>query len=89
MFNTVLINASKRLNSIPIILGINADKFGINANDIALNKLMSKCPVYFKTNSTTDVKIERTKNDFKIKFFMALYFFNYYIVNICLRVLEA
>lgn len=74
MFNTVLINASKRLNNIIVMFGINAAKFGINANDIALNKLMSKCPVNFKTNNTTDVKIERTKNDFKIKFFMALYF---------------
>ena len=74
MFNTTLTNASKRLNNIIAMFGINAAKFGINANDIALNKLMSKCPVNFKTNSTTDVKIERTKNDFKIKFFMALYF---------------
>jgi len=74
MFNTTLTNASKRLNNIIVMFGINAAKFGINANDIALNKLMSKCPVNFKTNNTTDVKIEIAKNDFKIKFFMALYF---------------
>ena len=74
MFNTTLTNASKRLNNIIAMFGINAAKFGINANDTASNKLMSKCPVNFKTNSTTDVKIEIAKNDFKIKFFMALYF---------------
>ena len=50
---------------------------------------MSKCPVNFIINSTIDVKIEIAKNDFKIKFFMALCFFNYYIVNICFRALEA
>ena len=73
MFNTTLTNASKRLNNIITMFGINAAKFGINANDIALNKLMSKCPVNFKTNSTTDVKIESVKNDVKIIFFTALF----------------
>jgi hypothetical protein len=55
------------------MFGINADKFGISANDIAFKKLMSKCPVYFKTNSTTDIKIESVKNDVKITFFTALF----------------
>lgn len=55
------------------MFGINADKFGISANDIAFKKLMSKCPVYFKTNSTTDIKIESVKNDVKIIFFTALF----------------
>jgi len=85
----MLRNTSKRFKNIKSKLVKSADKFGIKAKNTALNKLMSKCPVYFKTNSTTDVKIERTKNDFKIKFFMALYFFNYYIINICFRVPEA
>jgi len=61
MFNTTLTNASKRLNNIIVMFGINAAKLGINANDTALNKLMSKCPVNFKTNNTTDVKIEIAK----------------------------
>jgi hypothetical protein len=55
------------------MFGINAAKLGINANDTALKKLMSKCPVYFKTNSIIDVKIESAKNNTKIIFFTALF----------------
>ena len=88
MFNIVLTNASKRLNNIIAAFKISADALGIKANDAALNKLMSKCPTYFKINSTTDVKIEIVKNDFKSKFFMLLYF-NLFIINIHFRIPEA
>jgi len=53
---------------------INAAKLGINANDTALKKLMSKCPVYFKINNITDVKIESVRNNTKIIFFTTLFF---------------
>jgi hypothetical protein len=66
----LLINASKRLNNIPNILGINADKLGIKAKDMAFKKLISIYPVYFMINSTIDVNIDITKNVVKIKFFI-------------------
>jgi hypothetical protein len=74
MFITVLMKNSNLLNNTTNILEINAVIFGINANDTAVNKLISKCPVYFITNNTIDVKIEIIKNNVKINFFMALYF---------------
>ena len=66
MSNTVLTNTSNLLNNIGVILQINAVTFGINANDIAPNKLISKFPVYFMINNTTEVKIETIKNVVKI-----------------------
>ena len=74
MFNTVLTNTSNLLNNIGVILQINAVTFGINANDTAPNKLISKFPVYFMINNTTEVKIETIKNAVKINFLMTLYF---------------
>ena len=89
MSNTVLTNTSNLLNNIGVILQINAVTFGINANDIAPNKLISKFPVYFMINNTTEVKIETIKNAVKINFLMTLYFLIIYILNICLKILQA
>lgn len=63
-------NASKRLNNMPNILGINADKLGIKAKDMAFKKLISIYPTYFMINNIKDVSIDITKNVPKIKFFI-------------------
>jgi len=80
----MLRNTSKRFKNIKSKLVTSADKFGIKAKNTALNKLIFICPVNFKINNVTDVKIEITKNEVKIIFFMAFIFFNYYVINICL-----
>ena len=74
MSKTILKNTSKRLNKILVILIMNAEKFGIKAKEIASNKLMSKCPVYFIVNNTTEAIIEAAKNDFKITILVSMIF---------------
>jgi hypothetical protein len=74
IFKTVLIKNSKRLNKNLDILFINAATLGIKAKEIALNKLISKYPVYFIVNNTREAIIEAAKNNFKITILVSMLF---------------
>ena len=52
------------------MFGMNADKLGIKAKDMAFKKLISIYPVYFIINSTIDANTDSMKNVVKIKFFI-------------------